>query len=190
MAAFHPKAELYGAIFSSVFGPESANSGPIGQVVKVTYPVLGNATVLALALYTNPINSISIAFWKRNFYSSKLWRLTRLADERMRSRDRKLGMDRTISRRDLLHGMGALAAGALCTQHNPLSALERTRAGGLSASAYGIEGESHRLLRGRPSIRPYRSARLGPHPEGPTPKPTTSSLWGEVSVAWQRRTSS
>ena len=30
----------------------------------------------------------------------------------MRSRDRNLGMDRTISRRDLLHGMGALAAGA------------------------------------------------------------------------------
>jgi len=30
----------------------------------------------------------------------------------MKSKDRDLGMDRTISRRDLLHGMGALAAGA------------------------------------------------------------------------------
>ena len=31
----------------------------------------------------------------------------------MKSKDRDLGMDRAISRRDLLHGMGALAAGAL-----------------------------------------------------------------------------
>jgi len=58
----------------------------------------------------------------------------------MRSRDRNLGMDRTISRRDLLHGMGALAAGALCTQHNPLFAQEHTGAAGYPPALTGFRG--------------------------------------------------
>jgi len=58
----------------------------------------------------------------------------------MRSRDRNLGMDRTISRRDLLHGMGALAAGALCAQHNPLFALEHTGAASYPPALTGLRG--------------------------------------------------
>jgi spermidine dehydrogenase len=37
----------------------------------------------------------------------------------MRPRDRNLGMDRTISRRDLLHGMGALAAAHFFLKEKP-----------------------------------------------------------------------
>ena len=58
----------------------------------------------------------------------------------MKSRDRNLGMDRTISRRDLLHGMGTLAAGALYTQHNPLFALEHTGAAGYPPALTGFRG--------------------------------------------------
>ena len=58
----------------------------------------------------------------------------------MRSRDRNLGMDRTISRRDLLHGMGALAAGALCTPPNSLFALEHTGAAGYPPALTGFRG--------------------------------------------------
>ena len=58
----------------------------------------------------------------------------------MRSRDRNLGMDRTICRRDLLHGMGALAVGALCAQHNPLFALEHTGAAGYPPALTGFRG--------------------------------------------------
>jgi spermidine dehydrogenase len=49
-------------------------------------------------------------------------------------------MDRTISRRDLLHGVGALAAGVLSTQHNPLFALEHTEAAGYPPALAGMRG--------------------------------------------------
>jgi len=58
----------------------------------------------------------------------------------MKSRDRDLGMDRTISRRDLLHGMGALATGALCTPCNQVFALENTGAAGYPPALTGIRG--------------------------------------------------
>jgi len=58
----------------------------------------------------------------------------------MKSRDRNLGMDRPISRRDLLHGMGALAASALCTQHNSIFALDHTGAAGYPPALTGFRG--------------------------------------------------
>ena len=58
----------------------------------------------------------------------------------MKSRDRNLGMDRAISRRDLLHGMGALAAGALCTPPNQMFALENTGAAGYPPALTGFRG--------------------------------------------------
>ena len=58
----------------------------------------------------------------------------------MNSRDRILGMDRAISRRDLLHGMGALAAGALCTPPNQMFALENTGAAGYPPALTGFRG--------------------------------------------------
>ena len=58
----------------------------------------------------------------------------------MKSRDRNLGMDRAISRRDLLHGMGAQAAGALCTPPNQMFALENTGAAGYPPALTGFRG--------------------------------------------------
>jgi len=58
----------------------------------------------------------------------------------MKSRDRNLGMDRPISRRDLLHGMGALAAGALYTQPNRILALEHTGEAGYPPALTGLRG--------------------------------------------------
>jgi len=58
----------------------------------------------------------------------------------MKSRDRNLGMDRTISRRDLLHGMGTVAAGVLYAQHNPLFALENTEVVGYPPALTGLRG--------------------------------------------------
>jgi len=58
----------------------------------------------------------------------------------VKSKDRDLGMDRTISRRDLLHGMGALAAGALCTPSNQIFALENTGATGYPPALTGFRG--------------------------------------------------
>jgi spermidine dehydrogenase len=49
-------------------------------------------------------------------------------------------MDRAISRRDLLHGMGALAAGALCTPPNQIFALENTGAAGYPPALTGFRG--------------------------------------------------
>ena len=58
----------------------------------------------------------------------------------MKSRDRNLGMNRTISRRDFLHGAGALAIGVLCAQHNPAFALESTGAVGYPPALTGFRG--------------------------------------------------
>jgi len=58
----------------------------------------------------------------------------------MKSRDRNLGMDRPISRRDLLHGMGALTASALCTQPNRLFARQQTGAAGYPPALMGFRG--------------------------------------------------
>jgi spermidine dehydrogenase len=61
----------------------------------------------------------------------------------MKPTDRNLGMDRPISRRDLLHGMGALAASALipgCAQPNQVSALEHTGAVGYPPALTGFRG--------------------------------------------------
>jgi len=49
-------------------------------------------------------------------------------------------MDRAISRRDLLQGMGALAAGALCTPSNQIFALENTGATGYPPALTGFRG--------------------------------------------------
>ena len=72
----------------------------------------------------------------------------------MKSRDRNLGMDRPISRRDLLHGMGALAATALCTETNQIFALEHIEAAGYPPALTGFRGShvgsfevAHRLAR-------------------------------------------
>ncbi|MCP4006344.1 MAG: NAD(P)/FAD-dependent oxidoreductase, partial [bacterium] len=74
----------------------------------------------------------------------------------MKSRDRELGMDRSITRRDLLHGMGALAAGALGTQCSRMSAPEHSAADcpaaltGLRGSHVGSFEVAHELaLAGR-----------------------------------------
>ena len=61
----------------------------------------------------------------------------------MKPTDRNLGMDRPISRRDLLHGMGALAASALvpgCAQPNQVSALDHTGAAGYPPALTGFRG--------------------------------------------------
>jgi spermidine dehydrogenase len=49
-------------------------------------------------------------------------------------------MDRPITRRDLLHGMGALTASALCTQPNRLFAREHTGAAGYPPALMGFRG--------------------------------------------------
>ncbi len=60
----------------------------------------------------------------------------------MRPIDRYLGMDRNISRRDFLHGMGALAAGAMYSQHNPLFALEGTGGAVYPPALTGFRGSN------------------------------------------------
>ena len=74
----------------------------------------------------------------------------------MKSRDGNLGMDRPISRRDVLHGMGALAASALCAQKNSVFALEHTGAAGYPPALMGFRGShvgsfevAHQLARMR-----------------------------------------
>jgi len=58
----------------------------------------------------------------------------------MRSRDRDLGMDRAISGRDMLQGVGALAVGELCTPHNQIFALENPGAAGYPPELMGFRG--------------------------------------------------
>ncbi len=58
----------------------------------------------------------------------------------MNSTDHKLGMNRPITRRDLLHGVGALTAGALAA--GPLSS-----ASALAEQILAAEGESVALLK-------------------------------------------
>ncbi|MCP4898505.1 MAG: NAD(P)/FAD-dependent oxidoreductase [bacterium] len=75
----------------------------------------------------------------------------------MNSRDRDLGMDRAISRRDLLQGMGAMAVGTLCMSPDQIFALENTGGAGYSpaltrfrGSHPGSFGVAHKLaLTGR-----------------------------------------
>lgn len=63
----------------------------------------------------------------------------------MNSKDRNLGMDRPISRRDLLHGVGAMAAASLVPGHilarqNPALAASSTGSAGYPPALTGMRG--------------------------------------------------
>ncbi len=58
----------------------------------------------------------------------------------MRSKDRDLGMDRPISRRDVLHGMGVLAGGALCARPGQALALEPAGTADYPPALTGLRG--------------------------------------------------
>lgn len=61
----------------------------------------------------------------------------------MNSRDRSLGMDRSITRRDLLHGVGALAAGSLVAGHalaDAMLAMESRSSGVYPPALTGLRG--------------------------------------------------
>ncbi len=112
----------------------------------------------------------------------------------MKPTDRNLGMDRSISRRDLLHGMGALAASTLIPGRalaEEMLALER--AGGAAASyppaLTGLRG-SH--------VGSYETALElaleGRRDWGAVEEPDSDVydlvvVGGEVSAVWRPRTS-
>ena len=61
-------------------------------------------------------------------------------------------MDRAISRRDLLHGMGALTAGELCTPPNQMFALENTGAAGYPPALTGAGQANNRPISVYPDL--------------------------------------
>ena len=109
----------------------------------------------------------------------------------MKPSDRNLGMDRPISRRDLLLGMGASAASAFVPGR--AFADEMLRLEGANGPYYppgltGLRGKSLGLIRGRPPTRARRSARLGLCEGAPTPISTTLSSSVEASAGSRPRT--
>ena len=58
----------------------------------------------------------------------------------MKPKDRNLGMDRPVSRRDVLHGMGALTAGALWTQPGQMFASEHSGVADYPPALTGLRG--------------------------------------------------
>jgi len=58
----------------------------------------------------------------------------------VKPKDRNLGMDRPVSRRDVLHGMGALTAGALWTQPGQMFASEHSGVADYPPALTGLRG--------------------------------------------------